>query len=77
MIAVLKEETYVDVYERSVREIQAGVHLKLYESRRKFVKELTCDSEIKQLLTKLLEVMVEKYIVLLQKHVKRKGFAHF
>ena len=77
MIAVLKEETYVDVYERSVREIQAGVHLKLYESRRKFVKELTCDSEIKQLLTKLLEAMVEKYIVLLQKHVKRKGFAHF
>ena len=76
MIEELKKEKYSDVVEKCVTIIREGVHLKLFDSRRKFIEELT-EEKAKKPFMDLVGAMVDKYIALLKVYVTGKRFAQF
>ena len=73
MIEKLQKENYEDVVEKCVKIIRDGLHLKLFDSRRIFVEELSQEKSF----TDLLDAMVHKYIALLSTFVTGKRFAQF
>ena len=76
MITDLEKESYTDIYQMCMEKIRVRIHLRRYDSRKKFVEGLDED-EVKEVFLKCVKRMIDKYLALFKLYMKGKHFARF